>query len=110
TACSPSAGYPTAATVASVCKTSRMSLPSANNDAPKAMRCAPRSKPSPAAHLQRPVCRTVTDNISPDPGDRLHTAACIHGDVDVLLTRNLKHFRAPAISDAGVQVMISDTF
>src|SRR5699024_3405688 len=76
----------------------------------KAMRCAPRSRPNPAAHLQRPVCRTVTDNISPDPGDRLHTAACIHGDVDVLLTRNLKHFRAPAISDAGVQVMISDTF
>lgn len=52
----------------------------------------------------------VTDDLSPDPGDRLHAAACIHGDVDVLLTRNLKHFRSPAIDQAGVQVMTSDTF
>lgn len=52
----------------------------------------------------------ITDDLSPDPGDRLHAAACIHGDVDVLLTRNLKHFRAPAIGQAGVQVMASDTF
>lgn len=52
----------------------------------------------------------VTDDLSPDPGDRLHAAACVHGDVDVLLTRNLKHFRAPAIGQAGVQVMTSDTF
>jgi len=52
----------------------------------------------------------VTDDLSPDPGDRLHAAACIHGDVDVLLTRNLKHFRAPAIVEAEVEVMTSDTF
>ncbi|MFT4258597.1 putative toxin-antitoxin system toxin component, PIN family [Microbacterium sp.] len=52
----------------------------------------------------------VTDDLSPDPGDRTHAAACIHGDVDVLLTRNLKDFRAPAIAQAGVQVMTSDTF
>lgn len=52
----------------------------------------------------------ITDELSPDPGDRQHAAACIHGDVDVLLTRNLKHFRAPAIGQAGVQVMTSDTF
>ncbi|MFT3799374.1 hypothetical protein [Microbacterium sp.] len=30
--------------------------------------------------------------------------------MDVLLTRNLKHFRSPAIGQAGVQVMTSDTF
>lgn len=52
----------------------------------------------------------ATDDLSPDPGDRMHAATCIHGEVDVLLTRNLKHFRAPAISQAGVQVMTSDTF
>lgn len=46
----------------------------------------------------------VTDDLSPDPGDRLHAAACIHGDVDVLLTRNLKHFRAPAMVEAEVEV------
>lgn len=52
----------------------------------------------------------VTEDLSPDPGDRLHAAACIHCDVDVLLTRNLKHFRTPAIEQAGVLVMTSDTF
>lgn len=52
----------------------------------------------------------ASDDFSPDPGDRLHAAACIHGDVDVLLTRNLKDFQAPAISRAGVQVMTSDAF
>ena len=52
----------------------------------------------------------VTDDLSLDPGDRLHAAACVYGDVDVLLTRNLKHFRAPAITEAGVQVMTSDVF
>ncbi|MDL9978659.1 PIN domain-containing protein [Microbacterium sp. ASV49] len=52
----------------------------------------------------------VTDDLSPDPGDRLHAAACVYGDVDVLLTRNLKHFQAPAIGQAGVQVMTSDSF
>lgn len=52
----------------------------------------------------------VSGSLSPDPGDRLHAAACIHGDVDVLLTRNLKDFQAPAIAQAGVQMMSSDTF
>ncbi|XPP27941.1 MAG: PIN domain-containing protein [Leucobacter sp.] len=52
----------------------------------------------------------VTNDLSPDPGDRLHAAACIYGDVDVLLTRNVKDFRAPAVAHAGVQVMTSDAF
>lgn len=52
----------------------------------------------------------VTDDLSPDPGDRLHAAACIHGEVDVLLTRNLKHFRSSAIRTAGIRVVTSDAF
>lgn len=52
----------------------------------------------------------ASDDLSPDPGDRLHAAACIYGDVDVLLTRNLKDFQALAIAQAGVQVMTSDSF
>ncbi len=52
----------------------------------------------------------ATADLSPDPGDRLHAAACIHGNVDVLLTRNIRDFRAPAIAHAGVQVMTSDAF
>jgi hypothetical protein len=32
---------------------------------------------------------TITEDLSPDPGDRIHAAAAIHGNVDVLLTRNL---------------------
>lgn len=50
----------------------------------------------------------LSDSLSPDPGDRLHAAACIHGDVDVLLTRNLKDFQTQEIAHAGVQVMTSD--
>ena len=52
----------------------------------------------------------ASDDLSPDPGDRLHAAACIYGDVDVLLTRNLKDFGTPALAQARVQVMTSDTF
>lgn len=33
----------------------------------------------------------VTGCLSPDPGDQIHAAAAIHGQVDVLVTRNLKH-------------------
>lgn len=52
----------------------------------------------------------VTDDLSPDPDDRIHAAACVHGNIDVLLTRNAKHFRAPALPQAGVAVMDSDQF
>jgi hypothetical protein len=52
----------------------------------------------------------VNEDLSPDPGDRLHASACVHGDVDVLLTRNTKHFQAPAIAQVGVSVMTSDEF
>lgn len=52
----------------------------------------------------------VTEDLSPDPGDRVHAAACIYGAVDVLLTRDLKHFGTPAIDQAGVLVMTSDAF
>lgn len=52
----------------------------------------------------------VTDNLSPDPDDRIHAAAVIHGDADVLLTRNLKHLRTPPVLAAGVTVITSDDF
>lgn len=45
----------------------------------------------------------VTDELSPDPDERVHAAACVHGDVDVLLTRNMKHLRTPAVTAAGVE-------
>ena len=52
----------------------------------------------------------ITDDLSPDPDDRVHAAAAIHGDVDVLLTRNLKHLRTKPVLAAGVKVSTSDDF
>lgn len=40
----------------------------------------------------------------------MHAAAAIYGDVDVLLTRNTKHLRTPAVLAAGVSVVTSDVF
>ncbi len=52
----------------------------------------------------------ISDDLSPDPGDRVHAAAAIHGDVDVLLTRNRKHLRTQPVLAAGVKVITSDEF
>lgn len=52
----------------------------------------------------------ITGDLSPDPDDRVHAAAAIYGDVDVLLTRNLKHLRTQPVLDAGVKVITSDEF
>lgn len=52
----------------------------------------------------------ITDDLSPDPDDRVHAAAAIYGGVDVLLTRNLKHLRTKPVLAAGVKVMTSDEF
>ncbi|MDT0202008.1 PIN domain-containing protein [Nocardioides sp. AE5] len=52
----------------------------------------------------------ITDDLSSDPADRVHAAAAIHGDVDVLLTRNLKHLRTDAVLSAGVEVITADEF
>jgi predicted nucleic acid-binding protein len=52
----------------------------------------------------------ITDDLSPDPADRTHAAAAIYGDVDVLLTRNMKHLRTKPVLAAGVQVITSDEF
>lgn len=52
----------------------------------------------------------ITDDLSPDPDDRIHAAAAIHGHVDVLLTRNLKHLRTTPVLAAGVKVTTSDDF
>ena len=52
----------------------------------------------------------ITDDLSPDPADRVHAAAAIHGDVDVLLTRDIKHLRTGPVLTAGVSVITSDEF
>jgi hypothetical protein len=52
----------------------------------------------------------VTADLSPDPGDRNHAAACVYGDVDVLVTRNVKHYRSPRLNDADVEVVTADAF
>lgn len=52
----------------------------------------------------------ITDDLSPDPDDRAHAAAAIHGDVDVLLTRNMKHLRTEPVLAAGVTVITADEF
>lgn len=64
-----------------------------------------RSRIDPALYRDK-----ITDDLSPDPDDRTHAAAAIHGDVDVLLTRNLKHLRTKPVLAAGVNVMTSDDF
>lgn len=52
----------------------------------------------------------ITEDLSPDPDDRVHAAAAIHGNVDVLLTRNIKHLRTRPVLAAGVEVMTADEF
>lgn len=52
----------------------------------------------------------ITDDLSPDPDDRVHAAAAIYGGVDVLLTRNLKHLRTRPVLAAGIKVITSDEF
>ncbi len=52
----------------------------------------------------------ITDDLSSDPNDRAHAAAVVHGDVDVLLTRNLKHLRTKPVLAAGVEVITADEF
>lgn len=64
-----------------------------------------RSRIDPAVYRDK-----ITDDLSPDPDDRMHAAAAIYGDVDVLLTRNLKHLRTKPVLAAGVKVITSDEF
>lgn len=64
-----------------------------------------RSRIDPAVDREK-----ISDDFSPDPADRVHAAAAIYGDVDVLLTRNVKHLRTKPVLAAGVKVMTSDEF
>lgn len=64
-----------------------------------------RSRIDPAVYHDK-----ITDDLSPDAGDRVHAAAAIYGGVDVLLTRNLKHLRTKPVVTAGVKVITSDDF
>lgn len=52
----------------------------------------------------------ITDDLSPDEGDRAHAAACIGGHVDVLITRNVSDFRSHRLAEAGVRVMTGDDY
>jgi predicted nucleic acid-binding protein len=52
----------------------------------------------------------VTEDLSPDPDDRIHVAACLHGGVDVLLTRNTKDFPADRLARAEVRVLTADEY
>ncbi len=49
-------------------------------------------------------------SLSPDPDDRVHVAACLGGDVDVLLTRNVRDFPVERLNVAGVEVTAADDF
>ena len=52
----------------------------------------------------------IANNLSRDPADRIHAAAAVYGDVDVLITRNLKHLRTKPVLEAGIKVITSDDF
>jgi len=52
----------------------------------------------------------ITDDLSPGPTDRVHAAACVFGSVNILLTKNAKHFQARRLAEAGVQVMNADDY
>ena len=52
----------------------------------------------------------ISDDLSPDPGDRAHVAACLGGRATVLLTRNLKDFATPALAESGVRVLTADDY
>lgn len=52
----------------------------------------------------------LDDSLSEDPADRVHVAACLGGDVDVLLTRNVRDFPVDRLGAAGVEVKAADDF
>jgi predicted nucleic acid-binding protein len=52
----------------------------------------------------------IAADLSPDPGDRAHVAACLDGRANVLVTRNLKHYRSPVLASHGVTVMTADDY
>lgn len=52
----------------------------------------------------------VAADLSPDPGDRVHVAACLAGGVDVLLTRDTKDFPVELLAEGGVRVLTADAY
>lgn len=50
----------------------------------------------------------ISDDLSSDPDDRVHAAAVICGDVNLLLTQNMKHPRTKPVLAA--EVVTSDEF
>jgi predicted nucleic acid-binding protein len=52
----------------------------------------------------------LADELSPDPADRAHVAACLGHRATVLLTQNVKHFSAPALAENNVRVLTADAY
>ena len=52
----------------------------------------------------------MDESLSPDPDDRVHAAACLSGEVDVLVTRNHRDFPLDRLTEARVAVMSSDDY
>ena len=52
----------------------------------------------------------ITEDLSPDHGERAHVAACLDGRATVLLTRNLRDFAAHALAETGVRVLTADDY
>jgi predicted nucleic acid-binding protein len=52
----------------------------------------------------------ITNDLSTDPGDRVHVAACLDGRADILLTRNIKDFQSEALTRHGVKIMTADAY
>ena len=46
----------------------------------------------------------------PDPDDRHVLAVAIHGRADVIVTKNLKHFPATALTQYGIEAQHPDEF
>lgn len=52
----------------------------------------------------------ISDDLSPDEDDRVHVAACIGGQVDVLITRDGRGFRADRLVNSGVRILTADDY
>ncbi len=52
----------------------------------------------------------LIDTLSlPDPDDRHVLAAAIHADAELIVTQNLKHFPAEALTPHGIEALTPDT-
>lgn len=52
----------------------------------------------------------IAEDLSSDPDDRVHVAACLDGRVDVLITRNASDFSTEQLDRHGVKVCTADEY